>query len=174
MESKRYKYWSSIIDLRRCADCKKRHGQVYLISEIPKPKPPLHVNCRCTIKRMEAKIAGTATNNKIAGADWWLMKFGHLPSYYISETDAKNLGWKSKWGNLHTVAPGKMLTKGIYQNRNGHLPQKAGRIWYEADINYTYGWRNDQRIVYSNDGLIFVSYDHYQTFIEIVSKEESA
>jgi hypothetical protein len=45
--------------------------------------------------------------------------------------------------------------------------KKAGRIWYEADINYDDGYRNHQRILYSNDGLIFVSYDHYQTYYEI-------
>ena len=39
--------------------------------------------------------------------------------------------------------------------------------WYEADINYKDGFRNRERILYSNDGLIFVSYDHYQTFYEV-------
>ena len=39
----------------------------------------------------------------------------------------------------------------------------------EADINYNGGFRNRQRILYSNDGLIFVSYDHYQTFYEITN-----
>jgi len=42
------------------------------------------------------------------------------------------------------------------------------RIWYEADIDYQRGYRGLSRIVYSNDGLIFVTYDHYRTFIEIV------
>lgn len=174
MLSKRYKYWSSVLDLRRCSGCKKLHGKVYEIQEIPNPDPPLHDRCRCVIVRMEAKIAGTATENRTNGADWWLIRFKHLPSYYISQEDAANLGWEAKLGNLSNVAPGKMLAKGIYQNRNGHLPQESGRIWYEADINYKSGWRNDQRILYSNDGLVFVSYDHYQTFTEIISKEESA
>lgn len=61
-----------------------------------------------------------------------------------------------------------MITRGVYKNRNGHLPSKQGGIWYEADINYKGGFRDGQRIIYSNDGLIFVSYDHYQTFFEIV------
>lgn len=60
-----------------------------------------------------------------------------------------------------------MLTKGEYKNRNGKLPSKNGRVWYEADINYTGGYRNDDRILFSNDGLIFVTYDHYETFLEI-------
>lgn len=43
-----------------------------------------------------------------------------------------------------------------------------GRVWYEADINYTGGYRRRHRILYSNDGLIFVTYDHYETFWEVV------
>lgn len=49
-------------------------------------------------------------------------------------------------------------------NRNGHLPSAPGRVWYEADINYSTGYRGVERILFSNDGLIFVTYDHYQTF----------
>ena len=47
------------------------------------------------------------------------------------------------------------------------MPHKDGRVWYEADINYKTGKRNTQRIVWSNDGLIFVTYDHYFTFNQI-------
>lgn len=61
-----------------------------------------------------------------------------------------------------------MLAKGEYKNKNEHLSVEYGRIWYEADINYTSGYRKEARIVYSNDGLIFVTYDHYTTFVEIV------
>ncbi len=56
----------------------------------------------------------------------------------------------------------------IVNGYNYHLPQENNRIWYEADINYKEGKRNSQRIVWSNDGLIFVTYDHYKTFYEIV------
>jgi hypothetical protein len=48
------------------------------------------------------------------------------------------------------------------------LPEKNGRIWYEADINYSRGFHNSMRIVFSDDGLVFVTYDHYQTFYEII------
>ena len=54
-----------------------------------------------------------------------------------------------------------------YYNDDLKLPNVIGRIWYEADINYNKGKRNKQRILYSNDGLIFATYDHYQTFYEI-------
>ena len=54
-----------------------------------------------------------------------------------------------------------------FLNDKDKLPCAPGRTWYEADIDYTYGKRNLKRILYSNDGLVFVSEDHYQTFYEI-------
>lgn len=86
----------------------------------------------------------------------------------MAKKEAESKGWKSYLGNLDIIAPGMMITKGIYENRNGHLPLVPGRIWYEADINYTGGYRELERILFSNDGLIFVTYDHYLTFYEIV------
>lgn len=78
------------------------------------------------------------------------------------------MGWIAFLGNLSEVAPGMMIGCDVYRNRNGHLPQAEGRIWYEADINYVEGHRTRHRILYSNDGLVFVTYDHYETLIEIV------
>lgn len=102
------------------------------------------------------------------GQNIWLKINGHLPNNYITAREAMEMGWNPELGNLSKVAPGKMLAKGRYENRNGHLPEKSGRIWYEADINYKWGYRGNDRILYSNDGLIFVTYDYYKTFIEIV------
>lgn len=55
----------------------------------------------------------------------------------------------------------------IYKNRDHRLPVAIGRVWYEADFDYVRGYRNGCRLLYSNDGLIFVTYDHYFTFYEI-------
>lgn len=168
MHSTKYKYRKSVVDPYRCAACEEKHGQIYSIDDFILEEPPLHYQCRCAILRLEAKDAGTATKNKLQGADWWLKKYKKLPAYYISENEARQLGWKPLLANLSAVAPGKMLTKGIYKNYDHHLPDQIGRVWYEADINYTRGFRGRDRILYSNDGLIFVSYDHYATFVEIV------
>lgn len=59
-----------------------------------------------------------------------------------------------------------MISAGVYENQNGHLPDAPGRIWYEADINYYEGKRNGHRVLRSNDGLFFATYDHYLTFYE--------
>ena len=100
------------------------------------------------------------------GADYWLVHYGKLPDYYASKEELIALGWKGK-KSIATIAPGKMYFEGIYNNEDGHLPSAPGRIWYEADINYYEDRRNQRRILFSNDGLIFVTYDHYQTFYEI-------
>lgn len=168
MNSEHYKYWKSVIDLKRCKICKKSHGQIYELSEEVEPAPPIHEHCRCIISVLEAIAAGKATNDGLNGADLWLKEFRKLPPYYITESDALSLGWQNWLDNLSAVAPGKMITKGVYKNRDGHLPSAEGRVWYEADINYTQGFRGTSRVLYSNDGLIFVTYDHYHTFSEIV------
>nr|CAP09637.1 barnase-C-DnaB intein-C fusion protein [Transformation Vector pICH13688] len=70
-------------------------------------------------------------------------------------------------GNLADVAPGKSIGGDIFSNREGKLPGKSGRTWREADINYTSGFRNSDRILYSSDWLIYKTTDHYQTFTKI-------
>lgn len=165
--SNNYKNWIAILNLRICSGCKALHGKIYTQSENPIPYPPLHHKCRCKIKPMSAVLVGNATKDGQNGADWYLRNYGTFPNYYIDDIGLKILGWKSG-DKPSKYAPGKMYTKGVYDNSDGHLPVKPGRIWYEADINYTPGKRNKHRILWSNDGLMFVTYDHYMTFYEIV------
>lgn len=166
--SENWKTWKALIDFKTCLICRTYNGKIYEIDDIHIfPKPPVHNNCRCEIELLQAMAAGTATNKGIQGADWFLKYRRTLPEYYITKAEAKRLGWKFK-GTVDKVAPGKMIFGGIYKNKNGHLPSANGRIWYEADINYQSGRRNLERVVFSNDGLIFVTYDHYYSFIEIV------
>lgn len=137
------------------------------IRDIDFEEPPLHPNCRCEVLPIRAVVAGDATKEGKNGADFWMKYIGRLPDYYISEEDLKALGWK-RGKSPKKFAPGKMATMGIYRNDDRHLPHISGRIWYEADINYYEGKRNRYRLVWSNDGLIFVTYDHYATFYEII------
>lgn len=122
MRSLKYKYWKSVFDFRRCMDCKKQQGKVYLLYEIIPEEPPLHPNCRCSIQCLEAKAAGTATKLGLRGADWWLKTFRRLPGYYITESEATQLGWIPILANLSIVAPGKMLTKGVYKTEISDSP----------------------------------------------------
>ncbi|WP_257139102.1 ribonuclease domain-containing protein, partial [Bacillus pseudomycoides] len=90
-----------------------------------------------------------------------------LPDNYITKDQAEALGWNNRAGNLHQVAPGKSIGGDIFENRKNQLPNTSGRTWYEADINYLSGYRGNDRIVYSNDGLIYKTSDHYKTFTQI-------
>ena len=116
---------------------------------------------------MKSVVAGFGTKDGINGADWWLKYKGRLPDYYITLDGLYALGYG--WGEVpRKFAPGKMVTRGIYHNKDGHLPDASGRIWYEADINYYEGKRHKHRVYWSNDGLIFVTYDHGKTFYEVI------
>lgn len=161
-----WKYWKAILDFKLCTNCWDHHGKIDSMDEDPDPKPPLHENCRCDILPAEAIAPGGATKDGENGADFWLLYFGKLPDYYISDDELRALGWRSGKPPKR-FAPGKMYFGGIYDNDDGHLPSVPGRIWYEADINYYEGRRNQHRILFSNDGLIFVTYDHYKTFYEV-------
>lgn len=167
-DSKNYKNRIARLDLKTCPICRTMHGKIWRNEEQPKIKPRVHDWCRCEIKIMKTVKAGTATTKGSDGADWTLKYESKLPDYYIEYREAEKSGFKNFSGNLGIVAPDRVITRGVYNNRNGHLPNKEGRIWYEADINYIGRFRNGQRIIYSNDGLIFVTYDHYKTFFEMV------
>lgn len=162
-----YKNWISTLSLTTCKFCENQHGKIYSIFEFLEIEPPVHDKCGCRVIPMKAVYFGNATKDGQNGADVHLSIYGKLPSNYISKKDAINAGWKNTLGNLNDIAPGKVIGGDVYRNGNGHLPSAPGRIWYEADINYDTGYRNVHRLIYSNDGLIFATYDHYKTFVQI-------
>jgi ribonuclease len=96
-----------------------------------------------------------------------VVKNGSLPDNFITKADAKALGWNPKTGNLDAVAPGKSIGGDVFGNKEGLLPSAPGRTWFEADLNYTGGYRGGERLLYSNDGKLFYSGDHYKTFQQI-------
>ena len=97
----------------------------------------------------------------------YIHEFGHLPSNYITKKKAEELGWVAREGNLWKVAPGKSIGGGRFGNYEGLLPEKNGRKYYECDIDFRGKSRGAKRIVYSNDGLIFYTEDHYETFEQL-------
>lgn len=54
-----------------------------------------------------------------------------------------------------------------FGNYEGALPEAEGRTWKECDVNYQGGYRGSERLLYSSDGLIFYTADHYQTFTQL-------
>lgn len=97
----------------------------------------------------------------------YIHTYGHLPSNFISKTKARKAGWDSKEGNLDEVLPGMSIGGSVFHDYDEQLPGAQGRTWTECDINYTGGYRGAERIIFSNDGLIFYTDDHYETFEQL-------
>jgi hypothetical protein len=96
-----------------------------------------------------------------------IKKYNRLSDNFITKKEAKKLGWNPARGNLWDVATGKSIGGDVFHNREKKLPVKRGRSWYEADINYKGGKRGKYRIIFSSDGLIYKTEDHYRTFTRI-------
>ena len=97
----------------------------------------------------------------------YIYTYDKLPSNYITKKEAMDLGWESSKGNLWDVTDGKVIGGDKFGNREGLLPKAQGRVYYEADVNYNGGFRGPERIVFSNDGLIFYTGDHYDSFEQL-------
>lgn len=150
---------------RHCINCFERCYKIYEVGN--EPCLPEHERCACYLKFLRSVNVGSATKLGFNGADYFIKHFGELPNYYITKEEAIELGWISWKGNLDEVAPNKMIGGNIYLDREGKLPSREGRIWYECDIDYQGGFRNNYRLIYSNDGLIFKTDNHYQRFIAV-------
>lgn len=96
----------------------------------------------------------------------YINAYGHLPSNFITKKEAGALGWEG--GSLEPYAPGKCIGGDYFGNYEGLLPEAAGREYHECDID-TLGKskRGSKRIIYSNDGLIYYTEDHYASFTRL-------
>lgn len=99
----------------------------------------------------------------------YLHLFEELPPNFITKNEAKKLGWVSNKGNLKDVAPGMSIGGDHFGNYEGILPK--GKDYKECDIDSDGGYRGAKRIVFSDDGCIYYTEDHYETF-ELLYGEE--
>ena len=97
----------------------------------------------------------------------YLHTYGKLPKNFISKKDAEEQGFRFGEGDFGEAFPGMSVGGSRFGNYEGQLPEKSGRRYYECDIDYQGGRRNAKRIVYSNDGLIFYTDDHYKSFTQL-------
>lgn len=85
-----------------------------------------------------------------------------LPDYYITKGEARSQGWVASKGNLCDVLPGRAIGGDKFSNREKTLP--TGAQYFEADVNYNCGRRNADRIVFTKNGDVWLTHDHYQSF----------
>lgn len=162
--------WMSNLAINTCLLCRNNHGTIVDISVLEnKTEVRAHPYCVCVYVPMRTKKVGTISQEKdyLDSVDVSLYNGLGLPDYYVSKEVANAAGWGNGHKKLSSVLPNKMIGGDQYFNDDGRLPSAPGRIWYEADVDYIGGKRNRKRIMYSNDGLIFYTSDHYHTFYEI-------
>lgn len=85
-----------------------------------------------------------------------------LPDYYITKNEARQQGWNPSKGNLCDVLPGKAIGGDKFGNRERRLPE--GEKYYEADVNYHCGSRNADRIIFTKNGDVYLTKNHYKSF----------
>ena len=117
-------------------------------------------------RKLGWKISSKFPFSDLGNATKSIVKNKKLPNNrWITKKEAKGLGWKPKAGNLHKIAPGKAIGGDIFKNAQNKLPK--GKKYFEADLGYKKGFRNKKRMIYTNDGKIYLTNDHYKTFVEI-------
>ncbi|WP_017346089.1 ribonuclease domain-containing protein [Pantoea sp. A4] len=94
----------------------------------------------------------------------WVHQHHQLPDFYLTKREARQRGWDPARGNLCEALPGHAIGGDRFSNREGRLPEQQGRRWFEADVNYRCGHREADRLLFSSDGLVFLTRDHYRTF----------
>ena len=110
------------------------------------------------------------TYNSKEDVSLYLHLYDHLPDNYITKNEARDLGWSG--GSVEVYAPGCAIGGDRFGNREGLLPTADGRTYYECDID-TIGQssRGAKRIIFSNDGLIYYTEDHYESFTQLYGEE---
>ncbi|MBR3171635.1 MAG: hypothetical protein IKF22_10435 [Lachnospiraceae bacterium] len=119
------------------------------------------------INEPEATIDENGTYSSKDDVALYIHVYGHLPKNFMTKKEAKKLGWEG--GSLEKYAKGMCIGGDHFGNYEGILPQGN---YHECDID-TLGRksRGAKRIIYSDDGRIYYTEDHYETF-ELLYGEE--
>ncbi len=106
------------------------------------------------------------TYTKVEDVSLYIHLYKKLPKNFMTKAEARELGWQG--GGLDEYAKGMCIGGDRFGNYEGLLPSKKGRTYTECDID-TLGKssRGAKRIVFSNDGLIFYTPDHYESFTQL-------
>ncbi len=97
----------------------------------------------------------------------YLFEHGELPENFLTKKEAQALGWHNGYRYVSDAAPGMSIGGDYFGNYERKLPVVKGRKYYEADCFYQGGPRNEYRIIFSSDGHVWYTEDHYNTFIEL-------
>ena len=169
------KKWEAEKDSRTCPKCRLLDGKVVSCSFLPllsfSLRPPLHPLCRCSLIKVPLVFAGIAVYGKTAEASWDVSYHGTLPRQCIAKPVEKileSIPWQK---NIPSIAIGRSIKGDKFAKLIQKPPTKSARVWHEADLQYNDSEGRPERLLYSNDGLFFATYDRNQTVIIIMVDE---
>jgi len=116
------------------------------------------------IKSIQDELVETGYYTSKEEVALYIKTYEKLPNNYITKAEANDLGWDSDKGNLWDVSNKKSIGGDRFYNREGLLPKDDNIQYFECDIDYEGGFRNSKRIVYSSNGYIYYTSDHYESF----------
>ena len=128
-------------------------------------RDPAEVPAALTVTTAAPKEEAAGPITDPQGIADYIFAHGCLPPNFITKAEAQALGWDG--GDLSRYAPGKSIGGDSFGNYEGKLPKAKGRKFNECDARYSGGKRGGERIVYSSDGHVWYTADHYETFTEL-------
>ena len=132
------------------------------IPEAAEPAPPSQ-SIQETADRNTELLAPDGSFSTKDDVALYIHTYGCLPPNFITKEEARDLGWEG--GGLDDYAYGMCIGGDRFGNYEGLLPDASGRKWTECDIDTLHkNSRGAKRIVFSNDGLIYYTDDHYESF----------
>ena len=111
-----------------------------------------------------AVIAKDGVYNSKEDVALYIHTYGCLPKNYVTKSQANALGCRNL-GRIQDYLENGAIGGDRFYNREGLLPTKDGRYYTECDIDtWNKTSRGAKRIVFSNDGLVYYTDDHYRSF----------
>ena len=104
----------------------------------------------------------------------YIFEHGELPDNFVTKKEAQAMGWQNGYRYVGDIEPGLCIGGDYFGNYEQKLPQVKGRKYYEADCFYQGGPRNEYRIIFSTDGHVWYTGDHYNTFTELFPSENGS
>lgn len=136
-------------------------GDTSFISDVVEPENLEATYTETTALLPTLDIDGNYTTKEDVAL--YIHTYGTLPSNFITKDEAQDLGWEG--GGLDEFAEGMCIGGDYFGNYEGLLPEADGREYTECDIDTLHAdSRGPKRIVFSNDGLIYYTGDHYESF----------
>jgi len=101
----------------------------------------------------------------------YIYLFHKLPSNYVNKATGQTLYENktgnefSKWNFNPWTSLGVMIGGDIYNNNEGLLP--SGNSYRECDVDYHDSSRGTKRLIYTLNGLVYYTANHYESFAKV-------